>query len=251
MKISYGKRKRLKVGEFQVSDNVSVIIPKKDRSKVELRRIPAVIVQVKGSTTHPLYRLACKFGTIEGLFTASNLKSYPGDVELEENVVNNYISLRTAAKLYAKRKDDIFICKCKKGCVNSRCPCKRVNAVCTSRCHKGFPCPNKHEVAEKVDHQIKFPPYGGALVQGDITLKFLNTCPIDDWLVMLRAIFIRFPDIYESLMIECAEKDNILQVFQLIKSESFMLAKLEMSILNRLKLNENCYDFFGTEKNVF
>ena len=39
--------------------------------------------------------------------------------------------------------------------------------MCSSRCDKGFPCPNKHEVAEKVDHQIEFPPYGGALVQGD------------------------------------------------------------------------------------
>ena len=30
-----------------------------------------------------------------------------------------------------------------------------------------------------------------------------------------------------------------------------MLAKLEMAILNKFKLNENCYDFFGTEKDCF
>ena len=44
MKEQYGKCQRLKIGIFQESDNVSVMIPKEYRGKVELRRMPAVVV---------------------------------------------------------------------------------------------------------------------------------------------------------------------------------------------------------------
>ena len=51
---------------------VSETLMDKRQRKGDLRRIPAIVV--KGSLSHPLYQLACKFITPEGLFAASKLK---------------------------------------------------------------------------------------------------------------------------------------------------------------------------------
>ena len=248
MKEQYGKRKRLKIGIFKESDNVSVMIPKEDRGKVELRRIPAVVVKVKGSLSHPLYLLACKFGTLEGLFTASKLKSYPGAVDLDSSAVNDYISLRSAAKMYAKRKDDIVICKCRKGCSNNRCPCKRGNLLCTSRCHKGYACSNKEKaVGNNVN---EFPPYGGSIIHNEVCYKFYNTCPIDNWLAIFGAIAVCYPNIFDEILIE-TDGENMSTMLELVKEKCYMLAKLELGKINGLVAVDNCYDFFGTEKDRF
>ena len=65
MKMRYGKKKRLFVKIFQTGDTVAVKIPKIDRNKVDSKRLPAVIVNVK-QCTPPTYKLACKHGTIQG-----------------------------------------------------------------------------------------------------------------------------------------------------------------------------------------
>jgi fructose/tagatose bisphosphate aldolase len=68
MKKNYCKRKKMQVRWFKIGDNVAVKVPKEDRHKAEVHRIPAVVVKVKNGIPN-MYRLACSFGTIHGYYT--------------------------------------------------------------------------------------------------------------------------------------------------------------------------------------
>ena len=102
MKERYSKRKRLVVKEFCIGDNVAVRIPVEDRAKTDPKRIPALIVKVRGST----YKLTCRYGTIGGYYSASDLIPYPGHVAIANE--ENEITLRKAATLHSQRKSDVL-----------------------------------------------------------------------------------------------------------------------------------------------
>ena len=123
MKRNFCKKKRVFVKTFQIGDNISVKVPKEDRNKIGVRRIPAVVVKIKHSCP-PMYKLACKFGTIEGYFSTSHLMPYPGVVEICNE--NSVITSREAARENSVLKKDVVICKCKKNCNTNRCPCNFV-----------------------------------------------------------------------------------------------------------------------------
>ena len=79
MKGRYAKREKVLAHTFQIGDSVARKIPKIDRHKT--KRIPAMIVKVKGSTP-PMYKLACKYITLQGYYSTSKLICYPGYVEI-------------------------------------------------------------------------------------------------------------------------------------------------------------------------
>ena len=91
------KGKRLQFVDFAVGDNVAAKIPPQDTGKCEVNRLPAVVV-LRREQINPKYKLACQFGTLEGLFTASPLIPYPGSVNLSVEISNTEISLRKAAR---------------------------------------------------------------------------------------------------------------------------------------------------------
>ena len=77
---------------------MAVKIPLQDRGKCEVNRLPTVAVLKRGQI-NPKYMLACQFGTLESLFTASSLIPYPSPVSLSVEISNTEISLREAARL--------------------------------------------------------------------------------------------------------------------------------------------------------
>ena len=173
MKDRYSKKKRLFVQTFQIGDNIAVKIPKEDRGKIDARRLPAVVVKVK-CTTPPMYKVACKFGTIEGYFPTSNIVSYPGVIDIGNE--DCQITLREAARQNSVLKKDIVQCKCKKKCDNNRCPCKKHKVVCHTRCHAGTSCQNKLSSSIGNNKRVVLPAYGGRF--GDTF--FSNTCTVDN-----------------------------------------------------------------------
>ena len=76
MKVKYAKRKRLQFVDFAVGDKEAVKILSQDRRKYKVNRLPAVVVLKRGQI-NPKCKLACQFGTLESLFTASSLIPYP------------------------------------------------------------------------------------------------------------------------------------------------------------------------------
>ena len=180
MKVRYAKRKRLQFVDFAVGDNVAVKIPPQDRGKCEVNRLPAVVVLKRGPI-NPKYKLACQFGTLESLFTASSLIPYPGPVSLSVEMSNTKISLREAARKHSVIKSDIIKCKCKYGCKTTHCICKRNNKMCLSHCHKGLKCSNGDEFDVYENVKKMFPKWGDKHTSNENDVFFSNTCTVDNW----------------------------------------------------------------------
>ena len=100
MKERYAKRKRTKVEDFDIGDNVAPT----DRGKGDVSRVPTVVVLKRGQV-QAKYKLACRFGTIASFSTASSLISYPAPVDILDE--GKTVSLREAARLHSVLKKDI------------------------------------------------------------------------------------------------------------------------------------------------
>ena len=143
-KVKYATRKRLQFVDFAVGDNVAVKFLPQDREKCEVNKLPAVALLKRGQI-NPKHKLACQFGTLESLFTASSVIPYPGPVSLSVEMSNTKISLREAERKHSVIESGIIKCKCKSGCKTTRCICKRNNKKCLSHCHEGLKCSNGDE----------------------------------------------------------------------------------------------------------
>ena len=64
---------------FSVGGKVTIGIPKMDRAKTDMPRLPCEITEVFGDKVKT-YRLATMFGTIKGNFRGGDLQSYDGSV---------------------------------------------------------------------------------------------------------------------------------------------------------------------------
>ena len=117
-------------------------VPPTDRCKCDVSRVPPVVILKRGQI-QPKYKLACRFGTIESIFTASSLISYPVPIDILDE--DKTVSLREAARLHSVLKKDISKCNCKTGCKTSRCHCKKISIKCSSQYHKGLKCKNYDE----------------------------------------------------------------------------------------------------------
>ena len=253
MKDRYRKRKRIKVESFKLYDEVSVRIPKLDRHKSELLRLPALIVILKG-TRQPMYKLACEHGTIDGYFTASDLKSYPGTVTVAHE--DRKISLREAAKLFALRNQDIIVCKCRKNCKTKRCICKRNANSCHSGCHSGRPCDNteKHANIFPALSQYNgiFPAFGGNMTKNNDRIDFLNTCPVDIWLALLSTASKLYPTQFHKVIYQClALNYNFAAILELVEVGSFEECKYRLALINEISKSGTAYNFYGTQKERF
>ena len=80
MKEKHSKRKRIRVVNFSIGENVSVKVPEIDRDKSDPERVPGVVVSVTGSV-QPKYQVLTAHGAIKDVFTSSYLSSCPGIVK--------------------------------------------------------------------------------------------------------------------------------------------------------------------------
>ena len=133
---------------------------------------------------------------------------YPSAVKCETPDV--YVSLREAVNKLLQTPTIFSGCK-KSGCCTKQCKCKVANILCSSRCHKGNnknsnniisslqkKTPEKNAIqsiicADKLDVKRESLPYfGGRINFSDAekmeVLRFVNTCPIDIWLAILKIV---------------------------------------------------------------
>ena len=109
----YQKGKRIKVADFQIGENVSLLIPKGDRQHSDLKRLPCTIID-KSSGQIPTYKLLCEHGMLNRRYTASTLMSYPGVVK---GKIQKRISLTEAGQL--SNMNVVVFCSCKKSMSNT------------------------------------------------------------------------------------------------------------------------------------
>ena len=121
---------------------------------------------------------------------------------------------------------------------SKRCPCRKRNVLCHTRCHAGHNCQNSSNEKENVTGQrnvgsigIVLPSYGGKVGSAN----FSNTCPIDNWLAMLGIITEESVDI----IINKVHENNVDFVIFLkhIKHKRFMEAKLQLVHWNNIQKN--------------
>eukprot|EP00731_Ephydatia_muelleri_P009747 Em0005g333a len=134
------KKKGVKTQVFSVGDKVTIGIPKMDRAKTDIPRLPCEITEVFGDKVKT-YRLGTMFGTIKGNFRGGDLQSYDGSVAVVRGDIT--LSLREAAKKFNPcNKFTKPCCKCSSGCKTNRCICRKNGIQCSSIGHNATVCTN-------------------------------------------------------------------------------------------------------------
>lgn len=104
---------------------------------------------------------------------------------------------------------------------------------------------------------MEVPEWGGSITMNDRKTSMVNTCPIDNWLVITYIILQLYPVIYKVLssMVACPGAKTMLRLHHLYKQKKFNEAKWYLAQLNGLPANAtnegNVVDFFGREHNQF
>ena len=187
---------------------------------------------------------------------------YPSAVKCE--TPDAYVSLREAVNKLLQTPT--IFCRCKKsGCCTKQCKCKVANILCSSRCHKGNnkncnniisslqkKTPEKNAIqsivcADKLDvKRVPLPYFGGRINFGDAekmeVLRFVNTCPIDIWLAILKIV-----DSADSSLLPM-QRRSLPRLMQFVRSENYDAAKLQVAIDSEIsKDDQGVIDFYGGE----
>lgn len=127
---------------YQIGDIVGVKIAKVDRSNTAPSILPCKIVRIQSKRDNHMnsYYLATRDGIISNAFTSTDLidLTRTTSAELRDIDTTNLpqISIIQASHTYTKFRT-INACKCSKSCESGRCPCKKRNIPCCSKCHSG------------------------------------------------------------------------------------------------------------------
>ena len=140
MKKKYSSSKKVETSEYNVGDNASIYIPKRDRHSTDVKRLSCVVTN-KGRGKQLSYKLLTEFGILKKRYTAVKLMPYPGSVKCGDPSVK--ISLAAVARKVVSVKR--IFCHCKGTCTTLACRCKKASIKCYSQCHGIFPnyCKNK------------------------------------------------------------------------------------------------------------
>ena len=138
MSLQYSQRKRIKVEEFKIGDNVSVNVPKNERTATDLPRVPGKVIKVCEKAG--LYEVGTKFGLLKSKLRAGDLQRYTDNVDCDSSRV---VSLQECCRLTnAHNKFVKKSCKCKSGCKSKNCSCVSNGIDCSTHCHPGEVCQN-------------------------------------------------------------------------------------------------------------
>ena len=135
-------KRNKKTREFKVGDNVTVKIPRIDRSGTDLKRLPGKVCKISDHK-QKFYHVLTQWGILNDKYQEGNLEPFSGlvDVNLEEYEKNyNPISLTSAASLQSSntgsKENVITKCNCGTLCKgDNRCKCFKLGQKCTSHCH--------------------------------------------------------------------------------------------------------------------
>ncbi|XP_074655625.1 uncharacterized protein LOC141909138 [Tubulanus polymorphus] len=131
---------------FKVGDFVTVKIPEQDRHKIDLRRLPGVVVQVKKFKNGNFYIIRTKYGVLDVALRADVLQRFVGEFDIPVAGWGSVpkLPIRTAAMAMSHSLKPASRCHCKANCSTLRCLCKKRGVICTASCHSGKSCENNH-----------------------------------------------------------------------------------------------------------
>jgi len=136
-------------------DIVLVPLDDVDRTKVDGGNLSGVVVSVNKSNSS--YRVVVAQGLLHHAYADHALKllpKAPNDIDLNNlrDAYENYLSLPRLTERESARYvssvggQGIVHCNCRSDCTKNSCSCKKVNRLCSSRCHRNNnKCKNKHD----------------------------------------------------------------------------------------------------------
>ena len=146
-------KKRLRedtIQDIPVGGICLVPIDRVDRSKIDPKRLPCIVVEV---TPKQQYRLACKAGVLDMVLNRGDFAYEPNKTpvfyQLQDALQNwrtmKKVSIRTGSGHIAPSGGQgHYHCSCNGICDSKRCACVKGGHKCNSRCHpKNTRCRNK------------------------------------------------------------------------------------------------------------
>ena len=142
MMIKKHDHKRNKISRvLKIGDNVTVKIPRIDRSGTDLKRLPGKVCIVSDHK-QKFYHILTQYGILNDKYCESDLEPYSGLVDVHLNDYENTykpISLTTASSIQSSNtgsKENV-ITKCNCGTIckgDNLCKCFKRGQKCTSHC---------------------------------------------------------------------------------------------------------------------
>ncbi|XP_057304757.1 uncharacterized protein LOC130641806 [Hydractinia symbiolongicarpus] len=87
-----------KVNAYEVGDNVSVRVPKKDCSNTHASRMPCVVISVSGDKER-YYQLLTQHGVLHNKYRSGDLEFFRGNFNMDLKNSDKFVSLREANRL--------------------------------------------------------------------------------------------------------------------------------------------------------
>lgn len=135
------KNSNQKFPPIAIGSTVRICIPELDRNKGDLNNLLAVVMIVNDKE---LYRLGCKSGILQGLYSKNQFTVCTENFLSINEVPPIEISVRSANKQTSLVGGQGFKrCHCKMSCITNKCCCKKNNLKCNSKCHSSMSCKNK------------------------------------------------------------------------------------------------------------
>jgi hypothetical protein len=131
-------------GENIPKDTVCILCLGRDRNKVGIKNLPVVVwkqvhYQKSGSVR---YQLCSRIGYLKGTYGREELEPIPHltaelmGIDTEQHDNKKTITALEAHEMYLAIGGKRSFCRCAGNCATSKsCKCRRMNKLCTSRCH--------------------------------------------------------------------------------------------------------------------
>ncbi len=104
--------------------------------------------------------------------------------------------------------------------------------------------------SQVIQPRSAIPKWGGCVKTGSREIKLLNTCPVDNWLMLLAAANLKHRDAYQATM-NIAGKEEVTKVMRMVCLCQYLEAKLELAKFNGIEPISNVINMYGNEQELF
>ena len=101
-----------------------------------------------------------------------------------------------------------------------------------------------------LEQRSALPSWRGSIASGSKVVKLSNTCPVDNWLMLLAVANLAHPEAYRAAW-TMAGSDEIAKVFKFVPLCQYLEAKLHLTKINGLEPVCNTIDMYGNEQERF
>ena len=115
---------------------------------------------------------------------------------------------------------------------------------------ENHPKQNIVKPTSNVEQRSAIPSWGGSIATENRIVKLSNTCPVDNWLMLLAVANLAHPKAYRAAW-NMGYKDEIAKVFRFVPLCQYLEAKLHIAKMNGLEPVNDMINMYGNEQEMF